>query len=161
MTIGLCPGSFDPFTYGHLDMVRQALNFCDRVVIGIAHNINKKYALDWDQRSWCAQQTLQAAGLFERCEIAMIQTLVATYCQENGINVIVKGLRTATDFTYEQPMQRINEELAQVSTVYVVCRPELAHVSSSAVKELIVFGAPVDTMVSPQTAALVQEKLRT
>lgn len=160
MTIGLCPGSFDPFTYGHLDLVRQALAFCDRVVIGIAQNPKKQYALTWSERRQCAQQTLEDAGLAQHCEIALIEGLLATYCRKNGVDVIVKGLRNCQDFAYEQPMARINQDLAQVGTVFLPCRPELSHISSSAVKELITLGAPVDNMVSPTTAQLLEQYLR-
>lgn len=152
MTIALCPGTFDPFTYGHLDMVRQCLSFADTVVVGVAKNVAKTPLFTLEKRLELAEATLHEAELDTRVSVEIIPGLVARYCQERGIDVIVKGLRSAADFDYEFPMSQMNQRIGAPPTVFVGCKPTLLHISSSLVKEVARYGVDIFDMVNVDTA---------
>ncbi|WP_297346948.1 pantetheine-phosphate adenylyltransferase, partial [uncultured Mobiluncus sp.] len=157
MTQALCPGTFDPFTYGHLDMVRQCLTFADVVVIGIAENSKKTPLLSLDKRIELAQTTIREAKLDTRVNVEIVEGLIADFCKEHHIDVIAKGLRTSQDFDYENPMSQMNRQIGAPPTVFVGCKPALIHVSSSMVKEVASYGADVYTMVCADTAQALYE----
>lgn len=160
-TRALFPGSFDPFTLGHLEIVRQALAFVDQVVVAIAVNTAKKPLLSGEERQVAATQTLQAVGLGDRVEVVQISGLLADFCVANHIDVIVKGLRNAADFTYEAPMATVNQDLGGPGTVFIPSSPQWAHISSSLVKELARYGANITQMVEDKTAQMLYRALGT
>lgn len=160
MTVALCPGTFDPFTYGHLDMVRQCLAFADTVVIGIARNSQKTPTLSLEKRVELTETTLREAELDTRVNVEVVDGLLATFCKEHNIDVIAKGLRTSRDFDYENPMSQMNRQIGAPPTVYVGCKPALMHVSSSMVKEVASYGADVYSMVSIDTAEALYEAFK-
>lgn len=152
MTIALCPGTFDPFTYGHLDMVRQCLSFSDTVIIGVARNSKKTPLLELPKRLELIEATLREVELDTKTQVEIIDGLLAEYATEQHVDVIVKGLRNAADFDYENPMSQMNRQIGAPPTVFVACKPAFMHVSSSLVKEVASLGGNVYTMVSADTA---------
>ncbi|WP_286217428.1 pantetheine-phosphate adenylyltransferase [Paraoerskovia sediminicola] len=148
MTTAVCPGSFDPITLGHLDVVRRARALVDHVVVGVARNAGKTALLPADARVDLARRALDDAGLAD-VRVAVVPGLLVDYCAEIGATAVVKGLRGGADFDAELPMALMNRHLAGVETVFVVGDAALAHIASSLVKDIARHGGPVDDLVPP------------
>ncbi len=152
MSIAVCPGSFDPFTLGHLDVVRRARTMFDEVVVAVAHNSGKQPLLDVAARVELAQQAV--AGL-DGVRVEAVDGLLAAFVESLGAAAVVKGLRGGADFDAEQPMALMNRHLCGVETVFVIGDPALAHVASSLVKDVLRHGGDVSDLVpGPVAAAL-------
>jgi pantetheine-phosphate adenylyltransferase len=124
--------SGDPITYGHIDIIARASRAFDRVVVGIGVNPDKKYMFSLEERTEMAQRSLSK---FPNVEVVSFQGLLVDYAYENGIGVIVKGVRNAADFDYENVLHQVGEsQKLGVDTHILFARPELAHISSSVVK---------------------------
>jgi pantetheine-phosphate adenylyltransferase, bacterial len=154
MTTAVCPGSFDPVTLGHLDVVRRARSMFDRVVVGVARNSSKTPLLDVDTRVRLAREAL--AGV-EGVEVAVVPGLLVDFCREVGAVAIVKGLRGGADYDAELPMALMNRHLSGVETVFVTGDPALAHVASSLVKDVARHGGDVGDLVPPGVARALAE----
>jgi len=149
MTTAVCPGSFDPVTLGHLDVVRRARSMFDHVVVGIAKNAGKSPLLDLDERVRLARAALaDVPGV----EVAVVPGLLVDFCAEVGAAAIVKGLRGGADYDAEVPMALMNRHLTGVETVFVTGDPNLAHVASSLVKDVARHGGDVSDLVPPGVA---------
>lgn len=153
--IALYAGSFDPFTNGHLDIVRKAAALFDEVVVMIAVNIQKKRAFDAEAMRAAIQRILDADGLNAR---AVIHTgLVADYCATHGIRWYVRGLRNSMDYSYEENIAQINHLISPaLESIYL--RSDEPAVSSSMVRELMAFGKPVSPFVPLEIAKLIEDK---
>ncbi len=151
MTVALCPGSFDPPTNGHIDVIRRCLGIFDELVIAIVRNPSKTPLFD------AAERVAMIESLFkdDPVEVDSFEGLLVEFAQQKRVDVIVKGLRAVSDFEYELQMAQMNETLSGISTLFVPTTPENGFLSSSLVKEVARFGGPVDTMVP----ALVAEAL--
>lgn len=156
MVKALCPGSFDPFTLGHLDVVEQALAFCSEIVVGIAHNTRKQALFSVEQRREAVISTLDFAGIpRDRVEVVEIPGLLADYCRENQISMLVKGLRSGADYDAEAPAAMVNLRLGDISTVFIPARPEFIHISSSLAKEIAHYRGNLDSLVAPAVAEML------
>lgn len=144
MSIAVCPGSFDPVTLGHLDLIRRARALFDEVVVGVAFNAAKRSLLDIDTR-----RTLLDAAVADLpgVRVAVVPGLLAEFCHEIGAVAVVKGLRGGADFDAEHPMALMNRHLTGVETVFVVGDPRLAHIASSMVKDVARHGGDVADLV--------------
>lgn len=156
MTTAVCPGSYDPVTLGHLDVVRRARSMFDRVVVGVASNAGKTPLLPVEERVRLARQA--CAGI-EGVEVAVVPGLLVDFCREVGAVAVVKGLRGGADYDAEVPMALMNRHLSGVETVFVTGDPALAHIASSLVKDVARHGGDVaglvpDGVVEALTAAL-------
>ena len=149
MTLAVCPGSFDPLTLGHLDVVRRATGLFDEVVVGVAVNARKTYLFDDATRVELAREAV--AGL-PGVRVELVDGLLADFCRTIGADAIVKGLRGAADFDNEQAMALLNRHLTGVETLFVLGDPGLAHVASSYVKDVAKHGGPIDDLVPPGVA---------
>lgn len=150
MTTAVCPGSFDPVTLGHLDVVRRARSMFDHVVVGIARNAGKAPLLDIDERVRLARAALaDVSGV----EVAVVPGLLVDFCREVGAVAIVKGLRGGADYDAEVPMALMNRHLTGVETVFVTGDPALAHIASSLVKDVARHGGDVRDLVPSGVAA--------
>ena len=139
--IVIFPGSFDPFTRGHAAVVEEALRLFDKVVIGVGDNISKRGLLPVEQRVALIEE-LYAAN--PRVEVKTYRSLTGDFALECGAKAIVRGVRTCTDFEYEQNMATMNRHLyPSLSTIILSTPAELSHISSSAVRELLAFGREV------------------
>jgi len=157
VTIAVCPGSFDPLTLGHVDVVRRARGMFDEVVVGIARNSSKSALLGVDERVALARTAL--AGV-DGVRVDVVEGLLADFVREVGAGAIVKGLRGGADFDAELPMALMNRHLTGVETVFVVGDPALAHVASSLVKDVARFGGSIDDLVPDGVADAVHEAVR-
>ena len=143
----VCPGSFDPVTHGHLDVVVRAAALFDEVVVAVLHNPSKRGTFPVERRLELVRDSLpeQVRGTV-RVE-AFADQLLVDVCREVGAAAIVKGLRGGTDFAYELPMARMNKHLSGVETVFLPGDPSLEHVSSSLVKEVHRYGGDIAGLV--------------
>lgn len=152
MSIGVCPGSYDPITFGHVDVVRRARTMFDEVIVGVARNQSKRYLFDGPERVALARQSL--AGI-DGVRVEEVPGLLADFVREMGASAIVKGLRGSADYDAEQSMALLNRHLSGVETVFIMGDPGLAHISSSHVKDIARYGGTIEDLVpSPVARAL-------
>ena len=147
-SLAVVPGSFDPVTLGHLDVVDRARNLFDEVHVVVVHNPSKSALLPVARRVELIERSLADAGISDRVTVTSWSVgLLVDYCQEVGANAIVKGIRTEVDVTYETPMAIVNRDLAGIETVFVLPNPEHSHVSSSLVRQVAALGGDVSPYV--------------
>ncbi|WP_369053992.1 pantetheine-phosphate adenylyltransferase [Kineococcus terrestris] len=146
----VCPGSFDPVTVGHVDVVLRAAAVFDEVVVGVATNPAKRGLFDGPERVALVREALEGTGDPRAARVRVEEFaggLLVEHCRRVGADVVVKGLRGGTDYAYELPMALMNRHLAGVETVFVVGDPRFEHVSSSLVKEVARHGGDVRDLV--------------
>jgi pantetheine-phosphate adenylyltransferase len=154
--IAVVPGSFDPVTLGHLDVIGRAARLFDRLYVLVTHNPGKSALLGVDERVHLLREALAEAGI-EGVEVdSWSQGLLVDYCRQVGAEAIVKGLRSATDAAYETPMALVNRDLAGVETLFLVAQPATSHVSSSLVRQVASLGGDVSPYVPRVVAAALQ-----
>lgn len=153
MTSALYPGSFDPVTFGHLDVVRRATAVFDKLVVGVLVNPRKSPMLSLDDRIAALKEALADDGLEGAVEVATFDGLTVDFCARIGASFIVRGLRAVSDFESELSMAHTNHKLAPgIDTVFFMTALEHAYLSSSLVKEVAAFGGDVSLFV-PAAAA--------
>jgi pantetheine-phosphate adenylyltransferase len=140
MTRAVCPGSFDPPTNGHLDVVARAAALFDEVVVAVLINKNKKGLFTVDER---LEMLREITAPYPNVRVGSFHGLLVDYCRENDIQAIVKGLRVVTDFEYELQMAQMNQRLSGVDTLFMSTSPDYSFVSSSLVKEVATYGGDV------------------
>ncbi|MGM9904540.1 pantetheine-phosphate adenylyltransferase [Enterococcus sp. 10A9_DIV0425] len=141
MKRALFPGSFDPLTNGHLDMIERSAKLFDEVIIGIFVNTSKKSLFSADERIDLISQVV--AHLPNVKVIQQGNQLTATTAKELGVNTLIRGVRNIKDFEYEQEIAQMNHHLAEVETVFLMAKPKYTHISSSILKEVLHFGGDV------------------
>lgn len=129
------PGSFDPITKGHVDLVRRALPLFDKIYVAIGINSQKKYLFSLEQRlAWCKAVFADD----EKVAIGQFQGLTVNYCKEVGANYLLRGLRNASDFDYEKTISQLNTIIGDdLETVFLISQPQYSHISSTIVREII------------------------
>jgi len=143
--IAVVPGSFDPMTRGHLDVVARATRLFDEVVIGVLRHPSKQPLLDLDTRERAVRAAVQA---WPAVRVAQFDGLLVDFVRAQGACAVVRGLRTGADFDYEWPMARMNRAMHDgLDTVFLAASPEWAHVSASLVREIHRLGGAVDAFV--------------
>jgi pantetheine-phosphate adenylyltransferase len=153
----LCPGSFDPVTNGHLDIIERAANLYDEVVVAVFVNQSKSSLFSVDERhAMLTEVTEQHPNV----TIDTFEGLVVDYCRANDIPVIVKGLRAVSDFDYELQMAQMNRGLAGVDTLFMPTNPEYSFLASSLVKEIAKWGGDVASLVPPKVLDRLTERAR-
>jgi pantetheine-phosphate adenylyltransferase len=156
--IAVVPGSFDPVTLGHVDVIARAANIFDEVHVLVVHNPDKSALLPLPQRVSLLTAALRDAGLPESVSVhSWSMGLLVDYCTDVGASVLVKGIRSQVDVAYETPMAIMNRSLAGVETVFLLPDPAHAHVSSSLVRQVAGLGGDV----SPYVPRVVAEYLQT
>lgn len=158
--IAVYPGSFDPFTVGHLDIAERAGELFDELVIAVVHNPNKTPMFSLVDRVELVEQTLTEAGLSGIRVVALESGLLVDLCTDVGADVIVKGARSATDVDFEFPMAQINRELSGIKTAILISAPELSHISSSLVRQLAQNGGDVRKYVAKPVQKLIEKKFK-
>ena len=141
-----CPGSFDPATFGHLDIIRRSARLFDEVIVAVGTNISKNRLFGPDER---IAMMRQACADLANVSVEGFTGLITTFCAERDVTAIVKGLRAASDFDYELQMAQMNASLTGVETVFIPTSPDRGFVSSSLVKEVAGFGGDVSAFVPP------------
>lgn len=154
MTAALCPGSFDPPTNGHIDVLERCLKVFDRVVVAVVRNPSKQPLFDVDER---VKMIDTAFG--DRAEVHAFEGLLVDFARSMGVDVIVKGLRAVGDFDYELQMAQMNRSLSDVETVFLPTNPEWSYLSSSLVREVARLGGEYRGLVPPHVAAALEERL--
>lgn len=144
MRRAVCPGSFDPMTNGHLDIIERAAALFDEVYVAVLVNESKRSLFEPDERIAILEQGTQAMG---SVKVEAFVGLLVDFCAERSIDTIVKGLRAGGDFDYEVQMAQMNRTLSGVETVFVPTAPQWSFVSSSLVKEIARFGGDVERLV--------------
>ncbi len=156
--IAVYPGSFDPITKGHEDLIRRALSFADRVIVAVALNITKQPLFTLEERVSLIRQAVADP----RVEVRSFDGLLADFVRAAGATLIVRGLRAVSDFEYEFQMALMNRNLAPgVETVFLVPAFDLTYLSSSLVREVARFGADVSRLVHPAVAQALARKFGT
>jgi pantetheine-phosphate adenylyltransferase len=158
--IAVCPGSYDPITNGHLDVIRRAANLYDEVVVAVVNrSVRKNSALfDIDERVGFIEAAL--ADL-DTVRVEPFSTLVVDFARTVGAKAIVKGLRAISDFEYELEMNQLNRrQNPEIESVYLMASPQYSFLSSSGVKELATFGGRIDDLVPGDVARRLQEELK-
>ena len=149
----VCPGSFDPITYGHLDIVERASSIFDEVVIAVMVNKTKQTLFTVEERM---EMTKEVTSKFPNVKVDSWSGLLVDYCKKNDISIIVKGLRAVTDFDYELQMSQINLQLQGVETLFLSTAPAHSFLSSSLVKEIASHGGDVSSYIP----AVLLERLK-
>ena len=159
MTIALYPGSFDPITFGHIDVIGRAAGVFERLVVGVLVNPRKSPMLDFEERMAAIREALadELAEHADRIEVTGFDGLTVDYAQRIGAGFIVRGLRAVSDFESELQMAHTNRKLApDVDTIFFMTALEHAYLSSSLVKEIAAFGGDVRPMVPAAAARRLQ-----
>jgi pantetheine-phosphate adenylyltransferase len=156
-TIAVVPGSFDPITLGHMDVIERAARLFDEVHVVVVHNPAKRARLEIVQRITLIEQSLAEAHTEGRFLVRPWQAgLLVDYCTEVGASVLVKGIRSQVDVAYETPMAIVNRDLARVETVFLLPNPAHALVSSSLVRQVASLGGDISPYVPPAVARFLQ-----
>lgn len=143
----VCPGSFDPVTNGHLDVIERASGLYDQVTVGVLVNASKTGLFTVEERIAMLEEITAPLG---NVVVDSFQGLLVDYCRAHDIPVVVKGLRAVSDFDYELQMSQMNNRLSGVETLFVATNPEYSFLSSSLVKEVAKWGGDVSGLV-PET----------
>lgn len=139
MKIAVFPGSFDPITVGHVDLVRRALPLFDKIIVAVGVNTTKKYLFPLEQRMEWLRQVFNK---YEQVSVDSFENLTAHYCQRIGARYLLRGLRNASDFDYEKTISQLNHIVGDgIETVFLISQPEFSHISSTIVREIILGGA--------------------
>jgi len=152
----VCPGSFDPVTNGHLDIIGRAARLYDEVIVAVLTNISKKALFTTDER---VEMLREVTAGFPNVKVTRFHGLIVDFCLANDISAIVKGLRAVSDFEYEQMMSQMNYRLAGVETLFMTTNPLYAFLRSSLVKEIARYGGDVDGLVPELVVTRLRERL--
>jgi pantetheine-phosphate adenylyltransferase len=159
--IAICPGSYDPVTNGHIDIIRRTSRVFDRVIVGVVGNAPRKsgHMFTPEERKEFLEQALTDNGV-DNVEVEIFRSLLVAFAQERGASAIVKGLRAISDFEYELEMNQLNRQLASdIESIYLMASPQYSFLSSSGVKELATFGGDISELVPEGVATRLQEAL--
>jgi pantetheine-phosphate adenylyltransferase len=151
----LCPGSFDPVTNGHIDIIGRAANIYDEVVVAVFVNQSKSSLFSVDERR---DMLGEVTADYPNVSIDVFEGLVVDYCRVHDIPVIVKGLRAVSDFDYELQMAQMNRGLAGIDTLFMPTNPEYSFLASSLVKEIAKWGGDVSSLVPPNVLKRLKER---
>ncbi|MDG2052317.1 MAG: pantetheine-phosphate adenylyltransferase [Flavobacteriaceae bacterium] len=138
------PGSFDPITLGHLDVINRGLNLFDEVIIAIGVNTNKKYMFSLEERKLHIENAFKNEP---RIKVSTYKGLTVDYCKTVKADYILRGLRNSTDFNYEQSIAQTNSALTKIESIFLVCAPNVSNISSSIVRDVIRNGGDCKTLV--------------
>ncbi len=151
-----CPGSFDPVTNGHIDIISRASTLFDEVVVAVGVNASKKRLFSVDER---IEMLAVAIEPYANVRIDKFDGLLTDFCSTHDVQAIVKGLRAVSDFDYELQMAQMNSSLSGIETVFVPTSPEYSFLASSLVKEVARFGGDVSGLVPPDVLARLTSRL--
>ncbi|MEV7806224.1 pantetheine-phosphate adenylyltransferase [Microbispora sp. NPDC088329] len=153
----VCPGSFDPVTNGHLDIIGRTSRLYDEVVVAVLINVEKRSLFTVDERIEMLQAVTKEYG---NVRVEKFHGLLVDFCRQQGIPAIVKGLRAVSDFDYELQMAQLNYRMSGVETLFMSTNPEYSFLSSSRLKEIARYGGDVSGLVPDLVRQLLVERLR-
>jgi len=152
----VCPGSFDPVTNGHLDIISRAAGLYDEVVVAVLINITKKTLFTVDERVEMIEEITKDYG---NVRVDRFHGLLVDFCSSHGINAVVRGLRAVSDFEYEMQMAQMNYRLAKVETLFISTNPQYSFLSSSLIKEIVKYGGDVSGLVPDHVLGKLRARL--
>ena len=157
--VAVCPGSYDPVTNGHIDIIERASHIFERVIVGVVNQPLRK-----GQTLFTADERqaflLQATEKLPNVEIQVFDTLLVDFARKHGARALVKGLRAISDFEYEFEMNQLNRKLASdIESVYLMASPQYSFLSSSGIRELATFGADIEDLVPKGVAKALHDRL--
>ncbi len=158
MKIALYPGSFDPITYGHIDIIKRACTLFDKVIVSVAVNINKKPLFNEEERMDLIKYSVKE---FPKVQVDSFNGLLVNYAKKCKANAVIRGLRAVSDFEYEFQMALVNRKLdEELVTVFLMPHEKYSYLNSSIVKELARFGGEISCFVPQHVEQLLFKKLR-
>jgi pantetheine-phosphate adenylyltransferase len=160
MTIrtGVYPGTFDPVTLGHMDIIRRGAKLVDRLVIGVTTNPSKSPMFNLEERMAMVQR--EVSGIVGEIHVVSFDSLLMDFAEREGARVIVRGLRAVADFEYEYQMAGMNQQInPRVETVFLMADVSLQPIASRLVKEIALYGGPIERFVTPAVAADVAARV--
>jgi pantetheine-phosphate adenylyltransferase len=160
--VAICPGTYDPITNGHLDIIGRAARVFDRVVVGVVNQpVRKQQTLFTGEERKAFIETAVAQNGVDNVDVVVFSNLLVELAREHGAGAIVKGLRAISDFEYEFEMNQLNRKLApDIESVYIIASPDYSFLSSTGVKEMATFGGDVSDLVPAAVAEALAERLK-
>lgn len=156
--IAVYPGTFDPITNGHLDIIKRGRRIFDKVIVAVALNIDKSPLFTPEQRVDMIRETVEG---FDNVEVCTFNTLVVDYCHQVGATAMIRGLRAVSDFESEFQMALINRKMAKdVESVFLMPKEKYTYLSSSLIKEIVTFGGDVSCFVPNAVEKRLKEKFK-
>jgi pantetheine-phosphate adenylyltransferase len=158
----ICPGTYDPVTNGHLDIIGRAARVFDRVVVGVVNQPVRKHETLFtaDERKAFIEEAMRQNGI-DNVTVAVFSTLLVEFAREHDAGAIVKGLRAISDFEYEFEMNQLNRKLApDIESIYIIASPDYSFLSSTGVKEMATFGGDVSDLVPAAVANALAGRLK-
>ena len=152
----VCPGSFDPVTNGHLDIISRASRLYDEVIVAVLINITKKSLFTVEERMEMLREVTTQYG---NVRVDSFHGLLVDFCEANGISAVVKGLRAVSDFDYELQMAQMNYSMAKVETMFMTTNPLYSFLSSSLIREVAKYGGDVSGLVPEQVIGQLRARL--
>ncbi len=143
--IAVFPGSFDPITKGHVEIIKRGLPLFDELIVGIGYNTNKNYFFSQDRREHFITKTFENEP---KVKVVRYSGLTVEFCKQIGAQYILRGLRTSADFEFERAIAQMNHSMAQeIETVFIVSDPSLSHISSTIVRDILLYQGDVSAFV--------------
>ena len=159
MRVGVYPGTFDPITLGHMDIIRRGAKLVDRLVIGVTTNPSKSPMFNLDER--IAMVTREIAGIPGDIVVVSFDSLLMDFAEREGASIIIRGLRAVADFEYEYQMAGMNQQLNDgIETVFLMADVSLQPIASRLVKEIAIYGGEIHKFVTPAVAEDVRRHVR-
>lgn len=159
MKIAVYPGTFDPITNGHLDIIKRALKIFDRLIVAIGENPAKKPLFSEEERLTMVKEAIKEIPEHEKIEVELFSGLLVEFAKKKGACVIIRGLRAVSDFEYEMQLALMNRKLSNsIDTIFLVPSLKWIFLSSSIIKEAAKLGGNVDDLVPPCVAKKLKEK---
>ncbi|GLI96502.1 pantetheine-phosphate adenylyltransferase [Sphingobium sp. BS19] len=156
--VGVYPGTFDPVTLGHMDIIRRGAKLVDRLVIGVTTNPSKSPMFTLDERMQMVKR--ECADIDTEIRVVAFDALLMTFAEREGASMIIRGLRAVADFEYEYQMAGMNQQInAGIETVFLMADVSLQPIASRLVKEIALFGGPIHKFVSPKVCEEVAERV--
>ena len=157
--VAVCPGSYDPVTNGHLDIISRASRVFEKVVVGVVNNPVRKQTPLFSADERC-EFILDATRDLGNVEVEVFSSLLVEFARDNGASAIVKGLRAISDFEYEFEMAQLNRKLdPEIESIYIIASPHYSFLSSTGVKEMATFGGDVSDLVPEGVAKALAQRL--
>ena len=158
--IGIYPGTFDPITLGHADIIRRGAKLVDRLILGVTTNPSKDPMFSTEERFAMVRREVETLGL-DNVEVVGFNALLVKFAQKQGASVIIRGLRAVADFEYEYQMAGMNQQLGDaIETVFLMADVSLQPIASKLVKEIALYGGDIAQFVSPPVRAEVEARVR-
>ncbi|RKY52345.1 MAG: pantetheine-phosphate adenylyltransferase [Candidatus Neomarinimicrobiota bacterium] len=159
MRIAIYPGTFDPITNGHLDIVKRASRLFDKTIVAVANNLQKHPLFSLEERRYLVEKTVAS---LKNVEVDVFDELLVRYAKRKGASALIRGLRAVSDFEYEFQLALMNRKLMpELETVYLMPSEEYTYINSTIAKEVVRFGGRVDCFLPPVVAEALKKKMKT